>query len=232
MQIEYIGHSAFVLTHEDQTVLVDPFITGNPVATKAASEFSPQTILLTHAHNDHVGDTVEIAKRTGAMVICTFELGEWLESQGLDNMNYGNHGGTMEFDGGTCKIVPAWHTSSYTLYEGDGSTVAIGVPAGLIVRFSGKTLYFAGDTCLFGDMRLIGEEGIDVAVLPIGDHYTMGPSDAVRAVRFVDPKIVIPCHYNTFPPIAQDGQAFKEQVERSTAARCEVLDPGQTLDLD
>jgi L-ascorbate metabolism protein UlaG (beta-lactamase superfamily) len=223
-KLTYIGHSAFHLEANGKSVLVDPFITGNPAATVQASDFNPQTIILTHAHNDHVGDTVEIAKRTGATVISTFELGVYLSKQGV-NATPGNHGGTVAFDGGTTKMTPAWHTSSYNDGERD---VAPGVPSGQIVRFGGVTIYFAGDTCLFGDMKLIGEEGIDVAVLPIGDTFTMGPTDAVRAVRFLEPKYVVPCHYNTFPPIKQDANQFKQLVEEQTSARCLPLQPGES----
>jgi len=224
MRLTYIGHSAFHLEASGKSVLVDPFITGNPAATFSAGDFSPQSIILTHAHNDHVGDTVEIAKRSGALAIATFELGNLLASKGV-KVDAGNHGGTIAFDGGTTKFTPAWHTSSYT--DGD-QVVAPGVPAGHIVRFGGLTTYFAGDTCLFGDMKLIGEEGLDVAVIPIGDHFTMGPNDAVRAVRLLEPKFVVPCHYNTFPPIEQDADRFKQMVEEQTKARCVPLKPGES----
>ncbi len=225
-RITYIGHAAFFLEADGKSVLIDPFITGNPSATRQASEFNPQTIILTHAHDDHVGDTVEIAQRTGAAVIATFELGVWLGQQGVKNAHPANHGGTVAFDGGTTKLVPAWHTSSY----GD-NFAAPGVPAGHVVRFGGKTIYFAGDTCLFGDMQLIGEEGLDLAVLPIGDHYTMGPADAVRAVRLLTPRLVIPCHYNTFPPIRQDPASFKTMVEQQTDAICRLLTPGESSEI-
>jgi L-ascorbate metabolism protein UlaG (beta-lactamase superfamily) len=223
--LTYLGHAAFLLEEDGQTVAVDPFLTGNPNASHRAEQISPNTILLTHAHNDHVGDTVEIAKRTGATVIATFELGEWLQEQGLENAIDANHGGTVAFDGGTVKFTQAWHTSSYKL--DDGTVVAPGVPAGLVVRFGGKTIYFAGDTCLFGDMRLIGEEGLDLAVLPIGDHYTMGPADAVRAVEFLNIGTVIPCHYDTFPPIETDAEGFKADVESRTDSKVVVLAPGE-----
>lgn len=225
LKIRYLGHSAFALHDGEREVLVDPFLTYNSTAAAGPDEFNPVAILLTHAHNDHVGDTVEIAKRSGATVLSTFELGEYLESLGV-NTNYGNHGGTLKFDGGTAKLVPAWHTSTYTLE--DGTRVAPGVPAGYIVRFGGKTVYFAGDTCLFGDMALIGEEGLDVAVLPIGDHFTMGPDDAVRALKFLKPKVAIPCHYNTFPPIVQDPHKFAKTAEEHAGVKVEVLDPGET----
>ncbi len=220
--LTYIGHSAFALEAEGIQVLIDPFITGNPVARHSPEHFSPSTILLTHAHNDHVGDTVAISSRTGATTISVVELADHLEQQGINAIG-ANHGGTVTFEGGTVKLVQAWHSSSFTTPDG---VVAPGVPAGLVVRFGGKTVYFAGDTSLFSDMKLIGEEGIDVAILPIGDHFTMGPDDAVRAVKFIDPDVVIPCHYNTFPPIQQDAEEFKRNVERETSATCEVIAPG------
>jgi len=226
--LTYLGHAAFLLEADGKSVAVDPFLTGNPLAAKSADEIEPSTILLTHAHNDHVGDTVAIAKRTGATVIATFELGEWLGAQGVENAIGANHGGTIAFDGGTVKIVPAWHTSSYNQ---DGTDVAPGVPAGLVVRFGGKTIYFAGDTCLFSDMKLIGEEGLDVAILPIGDHFTMGAADAARATEWLNANVVIPCHFNTFPPIKQDPANFKRLVEERGVSRCVPLAPGESHDL-
>lgn len=228
MKLTFIGHSAFYLEHAGDAVLIDPFITGNPVATLDAEAFEPQTILLTHAHNDHVGDTVDIANRTGATVVTILELGDWLSSQGVEDVVAANHGGTVGFQGGSVKFTPAWHSSSFNTSDG---AVAAGVPAGLVVRFGGTTCYFAGDTALFSDMKLIGEEGLDIAVLPIGDHFTMGPDDALRAVNFLKSGVVIPCHYNTFPPIAQDGNRFKTLVEQSTSSTCTVLEPGEALEL-
>ncbi len=224
LTITFIGHSAFALDSDGKQVLVDPFISGNPASTHKPEDFSPATILITHAHNDHVGDTVDIARRSAATAITVVELADYLEMQGVEVIAT-NHGGTASFNGGTVKFVPAWHSSSYTTMDGN---LAPGVPAGLIVRFGGKTIYFAGDTALFSDMKLIGEEGIDIAILPIGDLFTMGPDDAVRAVTFVDPEIVIPCHYNTFPALAQDGPAFKQRVDSETGATTILLDPGQT----
>jgi L-ascorbate metabolism protein UlaG (beta-lactamase superfamily) len=224
-RIHYIAHSAFELTDGAQSVLIDPFITGNPLATAKPEDFSPQTILLTHAHNDHVGDSVAISKRTGATIIATAELAGYLGSKGAKS-NGANHGGTVQFDGGSAKLTPAWHTSTY--HDGD-ATVAPGVPAGFVVRYGGNTIYFAGDTSLFSDMRLIGEEGLDVAVIPIGDHFTMGPADAIRAVKFLEPRFVIPCHYNTFPPIKQDAGRFQALVGEQTSARCIVLTPGESF---
>jgi L-ascorbate metabolism protein UlaG (beta-lactamase superfamily) len=222
LELTFIGHAAFLLEADSKSVLIDPFITGNPSATRTADSFDVQTIILTHAHGDHVGDTVDIAKRTGATVIATAELASWAAAQGVNSVG-ANHGGTVAFDGGTTKFVPAWHTSSY-----GSDWAAPGVPAGHVVRFGGKTIYFSGDTCLFLDMQLIGEEGLDLAVVPIGDHFTMGPKDAARAVKFLQPKSVIPCHYNTFPPIQQDPNEFKKMVETQTSAKCVILAPGQS----
>jgi L-ascorbate metabolism protein UlaG (beta-lactamase superfamily) len=228
-KLTFIGHSAFLLEDgEGNIVAIDPFITGNPAATISADDVAPNTILITHGHNDHVGDAVELAKRHKPKVITIVELGDWLELQGVPNVVGINHGGSTAFSGGTVKVVPAWHSSSY--WDGE-KLVGIGVPAGLVVRFGGRTFYFAGDTALFGDMRLIGDEGIDVAILPIGDHFTMGPADAARAAEFVGAKTVIPCHFNTFPPIRQDPEVFRAKVaERAPTTEVVVLEPGQVYE--
>ena len=226
--ITWYGQSAFSLEAGGKMVLVDPFLSGNPAHQTDPASIRPDTILLTHAHNDHVGDTVEIAKRSGATVIATFELANFIASQGVDNVVGGNHGGTVPFDGGTTKFTPAWHTSSY---NHNGTVVAPGIPAGHVVRFGGKTIYFAGDTALFLDMQLIAEEELDVAVLPIGDLYTMGPKDAVKAAKFLRAGTIIPCHYNTFPAIAQDPQLFKTNVESETASTVLVLNPGESAEI-
>jgi L-ascorbate metabolism protein UlaG (beta-lactamase superfamily) len=227
MRITYFGHSAFQFEDGDHTVLIDPFLSGNPAATVAPESLNPQTILLTHAHNDHVGDTVAIAKRTGATTIATFELATYLSQQGVTTVA-GNHGGTIAFSGGTAKFTPAWHTSSYN----DGTTfVAPGIPAGLVIRFGGKTVYVAGDTCLFGDMALIAEEGLDAAILPIGDTFTMGPADAARAAALLRAGIVIPCHYNTFPPIEQDASKFAELVTARCSSTVVAMRPNDAYEL-
>jgi L-ascorbate metabolism protein UlaG (beta-lactamase superfamily) len=226
-KLTFLGHAAFLLEADGHTVAIDPFLTGNPVASHAADDVHPGAILLTHAHNDHVGDAVAIAQRTGAVAVATVELAEWLGEQGVAQAVGANHGGTVAFPGGSAKFVPAWHTSSYR--SGDGRA-AFGVPAGFVVRMGGKAAYFAGDTALFGDMRLIGDEGLDVAVLPIGDHFTMGPADALRAAEFLRAATVVPCHYDTFPPIAQDAAAFAREVEAKTSSRCAVLAPGESLE--
>lgn len=228
MKLTWFGHAAFSLEADGKTVLVDPFISGNPVATVGAETLAADVILLTHAHGDHVGDTVDIAKRTGATVIATFELAGWIGKQGVEHVEAGNHGGTIPFDGGSVKFTPAWHTSSYGTPDGD---VAPGVPAGLVVRFGGRTTYFAGDTCLFSDMQLIADEGLDIAIVPIGDRFTMGPADAVKAARLLRAGTVLPCHYNTFPGIRQDGDAFKRAVEEQTASRVLLPAPGETIEV-
>lgn len=227
LKISYLGHSAFALESDGNTVLIDPFLNGNELTSAKPEDFSPSTIILTHAHNDHVGDTLDIATRSGATVIGTFELITWLMSQGVENGVPANHGGTVEFDGGSTKLTPAWHTSSY---QTDKGFVAAGLPAGHVVRFGGKTIYFAGDTCLFLDMQLIADEELDIAVLPIGDNFTMGPRDAVKAATLLRAGTIIPCHYNTFPPIRQNPHAFKTEVESTTASKVAVLAPDESLD--
>lgn len=224
VSITWIGHGTFQLAADGHTVLIDPFIDGNPTATVKAADLSPETILVTHAHGDHVADVVPIAKRTGTTVLAIAELAAWLGKQGVENTVGYNFGGTVAFPGGTAKLVPAWHTS--VTPDGAVSTP----PAGFIVRFGGKTIYFAGDTALFGDMALIGEEGLDIAVLPIGDHFTMGPADAVRAAALLRAPIVIPGHYNTFPAVEQDAMAFAEAVAAGTSSKVQIFAPGQTID--
>ncbi len=226
MLLTFLGQAGFALEADGKTVLIDPWVTGNPVATVQADDLRADTILLSHAHNDHgIDDAQAIARRTDATIITTLELGEWLGAQGVKTIP-ANHGGTIAFDGGSVKLTPAWHTSSYQ--AGPNTAVAVGVPAGLLIRFGGLTIYHTGDTALFRDMELIGEAGIDLMCVCIGDHFTMGPDDAVRAVQFVGPKAVIPMHYNTFPPIKQDGDAFKRRVEEAVpGVVCYLLKPGE-----
>jgi L-ascorbate metabolism protein UlaG (beta-lactamase superfamily) len=221
VDIHYIGHAAFELTDGSTTILIDPFITGNPSATVAAEQLSPDVILLTHGHGDHYGDVVAIAKRTGATVVAVTEIAGELQGEGLADVRDPNIGGTVNFDWGSVKLVPAWHTS--TTPKG-----TVSLPAGLIIEFAGKTVYHLGDTALFGDLELIGaRHAIDVALVPIGGYYTMDRDDAVEAVRMLGATQVIPCHYNTFPPIETDADAFKADVESSTAADVIVLAPGE-----
>jgi L-ascorbate metabolism protein UlaG (beta-lactamase superfamily) len=221
MQIRYLGHSAFELTHADTTVLIDPFLTGNPKAAVAAEDLSADAILLTHGHGDHLGDTVAIAQRTGAEVLAIVELANELTEEGLEKVHDPNLGGTVNFEWGSAKLVPAWHTS--TTPKGTVNT-----PAGLLISFGGKLIYHLGDTALFSDLGLVAKRHgpIDVALMCIGGHYTMDRYDAVEAADLVGAQQVIPCHYNTFPPIETDAQAFKTDVEARTSSQVIVLDPG------
>ncbi|HEY8303269.1 MAG TPA: metal-dependent hydrolase [Solirubrobacteraceae bacterium] len=223
MQIRFLGHAAFELSDGEHSVLIDPFLTGNPKAAVSAEELSPGTILLTHGHADHIGDTVSIAKRAGAHVVAIVEIAGELGEDGVTNVSDPNLGGTVELDWGSVKLVPAWHTS--TTPKGTVNT-----PAGLIVRIGGKTIYHLGDTALFSDLALIAkQEGpIDMALMCIGGHYTMDRHDAVEAARLVGAKQVIPCHYDTFPPIVTDAQAFKAEVEAQGSSQVIVLAPGET----
>ena len=220
MDIRFLGHAAFTLEDGDTTLLIDPFLTGNPNAAATADEMNPAAILLTHGHQDHFGDTVEIAKRTGAPVVAITEIAGELSGEGVDVRDC-NLGGTASFGWGWVKLVPAWHTS--TTPKGTVST-----PAGLLISFGGKIVYHLGDTCLFSDLQLVGRRHqIDVALMCIGGHYTMDRHDAVDAADFVGAKTIIPCHYNTFPPIETDAGAFQTDVEKALDAIVVVLEPGQ-----
>ena len=222
MEIRFLGHSAFTLTEGDTTVLIDPFLTGNPKAAASADEVNPTHIFLTHGHADHWGDVVDIAKRTGAQCVAIVELANELGDSGVENVADPNLGGTVEFEGGWVRLVPAWHTSTTP-----GGTV--NTPAGLVVNLGGKTVYHLGDTSLFSDLALPGKrDAIDVALMCIGGHYTMDPVDGAVAAGLVGAKQVIPCHYNTFPPIEQDAQQFKSDVEAQTDSEVVVLEPGDS----
>jgi L-ascorbate metabolism protein UlaG (beta-lactamase superfamily) len=221
MDIRFLGHSAFTLSDGDTTVLIDPFLTGNPKAAVAADDLNPTTILLSHGHADHYGDTVQIAKRSGAEVIALTEIAGELEGEGLQVSNP-NLGGTVTTDWGSVKMVPAWHTST----TANGT---INTPAGLLIKFADTVVYHLGDTCLFSDLQLVGRRApIDVALMPIGGHFTMDRHDAVDAAALVGAKTVIPCHYNTFPLIETDADAFKADVESQTSSSVVVLEPGAT----
>ena len=221
MDIRFLGHAAFELSDGDTRILIDPFITGNPKATVSADELQPDVILLTHGHADHYGDTVEIAKRTGAPVLAIVEIANELAEQGVETFDP-NLGGTVGFDWGWVKLVPAWHTS--TTPNGTVNT-----PAGIVVGIGGKVVYHLGDTALFSDLALPGRrDDIDVALMCIGGHYTMDRRDAVTAAELIGAKTVIPMHYDTFPPIETDADAFKSEVKSKTSSKVVLLKPGET----
>jgi L-ascorbate metabolism protein UlaG (beta-lactamase superfamily) len=219
MDIRFLGHACFELTEGDTRVLVDPFLTGNPKAAVSADEVEPTHIFLTHGHADHIGDTVDIAKRTGAQTVAITEVAGELQEDGVENVFDPNLGGTVEFGDLSVRLVPAWHTS--TTPKG-----AVNTPAGLVITLGGRTIYHLGDTALFSDLQLVkARDAIDVALMCIGGHYTMDRVDAVAAAELVGAGTVIPCHYNTFPPIETDAEAFKSDVKASEVV---ILDPGET----
>ena len=221
MDIRFLGHAAFALEHDGTTVLIDPFLTGNPKAAVAADDVSPDAILLTHGHADHYGDTIAIAKRTGAPVVAITEIADEIGEEGIES-NDVNLGGTAEYDWGSVRLTPAMHTS--TTPKG-----TVSVPAGLVIEFGGKRIYHLGDTALFSDLALAKRRGhIDVALMCIGGHYTMDRFDAVVAAELVGADQIIPCHYDTFPPIETDAQAFKSDVQSAGYSEVIVLQPGET----
>jgi L-ascorbate metabolism protein UlaG (beta-lactamase superfamily) len=213
MSIEVVwhGHATFTLDIDGTKVVVDPYFAGNnPVAVKHVDEIHADFILQTHGHGDHITDTVPLAKRTGAQVICILEVGNWIHAQGYQNTWPMNIGGGYDFPFGRVKMTPALHSSSLP----DGSYG--GVAAGFLVWAAGKVIYVAGDTAKYSDMALIGEAGIDLAILPTGDNFTMGPDDALAALDYLKPRVVIPCHYNTWPRIEQDMSAWTRRVAAET----------------
>lgn len=223
MKITYYGHACVLIEAKNATLLIDPFLTGNPTAAVRAEQLAPDYILLTHGHGDHVGDTVAMAKRTGATVVANFEICNWLVRQGVQNTHAQHIGGGFDYPWGRLQLTLALHGSGLP----DGSYG--GNPCGLRLTIDGKVVYHAGDTGLFSDMTLIGEGGIDLAILPIGDNFTMGPADALRAVQFLTPRQVIPIHYNTFPVIRQDAKAWALRVKEATGSQVVVLAPGEAL---
>ncbi len=225
--ITWLGHNAWSIATGGATILIDPFLDDSPTSPVKAADVKADFILLSHGHADHVGDTISIAKRTGATVLTNFEVGQWLGKKGVSgNKIIGmNPGGGIDQPFGRVKFTVAHHSSSMP----DGSYG--GVPGGFLLSLDGARVYFACDTALFLDMKLIGAGGLDLAVLPIGDLYTMGPDDSIDAVKLLNPKRVAPCHYNTWPPIAQDAAAWAERVRSHTAAEPVVLQPGGKITL-
>lgn len=220
MKITFLGHACFSLDDGSHKILTDPFLTGNGLAAVSAEKAEADFIFVTHGHSDHTGDTEAIAKRTGAPVCCTVDLADGVFGPAGLSVIVGNIGGTISFPFGSAKMVSAIH----------GSGVPGGLACGFIFDIGGKRIYHAGDTALTMDMTLLADEHIDIALLPIGDLFTMGPKDALRAVKMIQPGMVIPMHYNTFPPITQDAEAFAAKV-REAGFDSRVLKPGETLEL-
>jgi L-ascorbate metabolism protein UlaG (beta-lactamase superfamily) len=234
MEIKFHGHSCFELIDGETRVLIDPFLKpNNPAAVTSGEEVDPTHLFISHGHADHMADAVGVATRSGAECVAVVEIANWLEEQGVEKVYDPNLGGTVSFDWGWVKLVPAWHTSTLpgsaeAPFSPTSGTV-IGTAAGLLVNLGGVTVYHAGDTCLFGDMKLIAERNpIDVALLPIGGHYTMDRHDGAVAAEFVGAGTVIPMHFDTFPPIKTDTAAFKADVEAKTSSTVVVLEPGQS----
>lgn len=225
IRITFLGHSAFSIEAKGKTILIDPFLTDNPSASTSADELNADAILVTHGHGDHVGDTVSIAKRTGAIVISNFEIINWMTAQGVENTHAMNIGGKYVFDFGIVRQTLAFHSS--TLPDGSHG----GCPTGFLLNIDGKMIYHAGDTSLFSDLQIIAKKVIDVAILPIGDNFTMGPQDSAEAVQLLKPKLVIPCHYNTWPIIEQNPDSWASLIQSETNAEPLVLQPGESKEI-
>ena len=224
MKFHYYGHSVVGCVSDKHNVLFDPFFTGNPSNGDVPEDLKPDTIILTHGHEDHVGDTESIAKAHGSKVVAVYELANFLAEKGLDTVPCGL-GGRVNHDWGWSKFVPAFHSSSF---EGK----YMGMPAGVIIDLGGVRVYNTGDTCVFGDMKLIAEMyKPEVMILPVGGHFTMDSFEAKKAIELVSPKVVIPVHYNTWPPLEMDIDKFKSEVESSQKVKVEVMQVGQTFEL-
>ena len=224
VKLTYYSHAAWRIDTNGYVILIDPFLNDNPTSPVKAGEVTADYIIITHAHGDHIGDAIPIAKENNATIITNFEIANWCDAQGVQSHPL-HIGGSAKFPFGVVKLTQAFHGSSFP----DGSYG--GMPAGVLIMVEGKTIYHSGDTGLFGDMKLIAElNPIDVALLPIGDNFTMGISDAVKAVEFLKPKIVIPMHYKTFDIIDVDPQVFTELIKK-TGVDAQVIDYGKSIEI-
>ncbi|MEC1155047.1 metal-dependent hydrolase [Cytobacillus horneckiae] len=226
MKVSFHGHSIVKVQTEDKTILFDPFITGNELTDLKVEEEKPDVIIVTHGHGDHLGDTIELAKKNNSLVIGNAELASYLGFHGI-NAHGMSIGGAYQFDFGKVKLTQAFHGTG--LVTDNNEIIYLGMPAGVLLTTGGKTIYHAGDTGLFSDMKLIGDRhSIDLAFIPIGDNFTMGPEDAAYAVQLLGAKQVVPIHYNTFPQIKQDHNKFVEMVEGDNV---KVLEAGGVIEL-
>jgi len=226
MKVNYLGHSAFLIEGRDR-ILVDPFLRGNPKASTTPDKVQCDIICVTHGHSDHLGDTVEIARRTGATVACIVEMSDYLEKCGVKSLGF-NMGGPAKILDSSITLVPAFHSSSI---GAPGLEFSAAMPVGVVID-SGKVVYHAGDTCVFGDMKLIGQMyKPDLALLPIGGFFTMDPKQAAMAVDLIKPKIAVPMHYSTWPPIEQDPKEFERLVKKSSKTKVVIMQPGESLEV-
>jgi L-ascorbate metabolism protein UlaG (beta-lactamase superfamily) len=237
MEIKYHGHSCFSLIEGETKVVLDPFLKpNNPVAIESVDDVEATHVFLTHGHVDHSADAVALAKKGGAQVVAIVELAKWLEEQGVENVSDPNLGGTVTFDEDECwvKLVQAWHTNTVpgnpeSPFSATAGGTSLGSAAGLVVNLDNKSVYHCGDTALFSDMKLIAERTpVDVALIPIGGHYTMDREDAVVAAKLIGAETVIPIHFNTFPPIETEPDIFKADVESQTNSKVVILEPGES----
>ncbi|MDD3013947.1 MAG: metal-dependent hydrolase [Candidatus Gastranaerophilales bacterium] len=225
INLKYLGHSAFIISDETSAIIIDPFLTGNPKASDSADKIIVNDILLTHAHSDHLGDAIEISKKTQANITAIFELANYCSKKGANAQGI-NMGGKIKFDWGYAVWLPASHSSSLP----DGKCA--GDPASIFINFKGISIYHAGDTGLHMNLKMIGEYyKPEISLLPIGDYYTMGPDEAVQAAKWLRSKSIIPMHYDTFTPIIADVNHFKNKIESDTDAKCLILKPGELFNI-
>lgn len=224
LKVQFHGHACFTLKTDEFSLVIDPWFNDNPMTDRKAEDVECDFILVSHGHFDHLGDAISISKRTGAPIVGVAELASYCENQGATV--HGMHiGGGYNFPFGRVQLTQAWHGSSVL-----GENIYLGCPCGFVIEIDGKYVYHAGDTGLFGDMKLIGAKyPLDLALLPIGDNFVMGPEDALTAVGFLQPKTVVPMHYDTFELIQQDPNLFKQEVEKSTETKCTILKPGEII---